>query len=300
VWSVVYTDSLSPPNNNVARDPGTSAQEQVTVNPATPSLTTVATPSTGSATTVLNDTITLSGGYHPVGTITVTLTAPDTSTVYTDVITVNGNGTYYTATQGTNPGGILPLESGTYTWHAGYADSLSPPNNLGAQDNSQNETVTVTNPNVPLTWSYWAAHTGYRPQADAWPTNTFTIGSGPSAVTYGGSKNASGQATSSMKIGGVSYSFSQLQSILAAPVTGNGVLNLAHQLIGAILNVANGAGTVVAITEIEQSSLLLYQNSLVMGSSVVTQTITPTSDPTIYNELVTLAVALEAYNSSGV
>jgi hypothetical protein len=82
----------------------------------------------------------LSGGYNPTGTITFTLTGPSNTTVYTDVVTVSGNGTYTTAT-GTNPGGYLPTGIGSYLWHATYSGDS---NNNTANDNGQNENETVS------------------------------------------------------------------------------------------------------------------------------------------------------------
>ena len=67
------------------------------------------------------------GGNNPTGTITFTLVAPAVlggGVVYTDVVTVHGNGTYDT-TKGTNPGGyLLPTTgtvTGTYQWNATYS-----------------------------------------------------------------------------------------------------------------------------------------------------------------------------------
>ena len=60
-------------------------------------------------------------GYNPTGTITFTLYAPDgTTVVYTDHVTVSGNGIYST-TSGDNPGGYIPLVAGTYQWVASYS-----------------------------------------------------------------------------------------------------------------------------------------------------------------------------------
>ncbi len=59
----------------------------------------------------LTDTATLSGGINPTGTITFTLYNPSHVAVYTDTVTVSGNGTYDTST-GTNPGGYLPTVGG--------------------------------------------------------------------------------------------------------------------------------------------------------------------------------------------
>jgi hypothetical protein len=88
----------------------------------------------------LTDTSVLSGGFNPTGTITFTLFDPSDVVVYTDVLTVAGNGTYDTST-GTNPGGFLPLVAGDYLWTASYSGDA---NNNQATDNGQNETQTVT------------------------------------------------------------------------------------------------------------------------------------------------------------
>jgi hypothetical protein len=98
--------------------------------PVAPGLTT--TPSglvvVGSG-VALNDTATLSGGFNPTGTLTFQLFAPDgTTVVYTDVVTVTGNGSYRTATQGNNPGGFVPTVPGTYNWVVSYSgDSANNP-----------------------------------------------------------------------------------------------------------------------------------------------------------------------------
>jgi hypothetical protein len=90
----------------------------------------------------LNDTALLSGGSNPTGTITFTLYNPSNVPVYTDVVTVNGNGSYDTTT-GTNPGGYLPTVAGTYLWTAVYSGDS---NNNGAADNGEHENETVISP----------------------------------------------------------------------------------------------------------------------------------------------------------
>jgi hypothetical protein len=121
-------------NNNAAISG--AEDEPVLVNPAQPAINTVAggTVVIGSG-AKLTDTAVLSGGYNPTGTITFTLYNPGNVAVYTNVVTVSGNGTYTTAT-GTNPGGYLPSETGTYLWSAVYSGDG---NNSGAADNGQNE-----------------------------------------------------------------------------------------------------------------------------------------------------------------
>ena len=71
--------------------------------------------STSAPAPALTDSATLSGGMNPTGTITFTLYSPNSTTnvVYTDKVTISGDGTYTTAA-GNNPGGYIPTQAGTY------------------------------------------------------------------------------------------------------------------------------------------------------------------------------------------
>src|SRR5687767_12302346 len=51
---------------------------------------------------------------------------------------------------------------------------------------------------------------------------------------------------SSLTLGSTSYSKADLLRILRMPVSGNGLISLAHQLIAAKLNVANGGATTIS------------------------------------------------------
>jgi len=121
--------------------------------PAT--LTTATSPNvTLSASRVtLSDSATLSGGSNPTGTITFTLTGPGNLIEFTDVVTVNGNGTY-TTLQGTNPGGFtLPTSgtvAGTYSWNATYSGD---PNNNGATASPEPTVVSPASPSLSTTAS---------------------------------------------------------------------------------------------------------------------------------------------------
>jgi hypothetical protein len=105
-----------------------------------------------------------------------------------------------------------------------------------------------------------------------------------------------------MTFGGHTYTFAKLRTILGTSVTGDALVNLGHQLIAAILNVANGAGTLTSLTLIQEASDLLFTGSaktpgpLVIGVNTVTQT----SDPALYAQLISLESQLDAYNSSGI
>jgi uncharacterized repeat protein (TIGR01451 family) len=175
-------------NNNAADDQG-DVHEQVIINPATPTLVTIASPAITLGTTAptLSDTAELSGGYFPTGTLTFTLTGPGGFS-FTDDVTVNGNGTY-TTSQGNNPGGFtLPatgMVAGTYTWTVHYSGD---DNNNAANDNGVLIEQTVVHPATPEVVT----------TAD--PTGTIQLGPTPltltdSAVLSGGYFPAGGILT---------------------------------------------------------------------------------------------------------
>lgn len=108
--------------------PGTSLGASNTGQSATVPTLTTQTPGSVSVGSPTNDSATLSGGNNPTGTITFSLTDPSNAIVYTDVVTVSGNGTYSTAAMGDNPGGFTPATLGTYQWVAAYSgDALNTP-----------------------------------------------------------------------------------------------------------------------------------------------------------------------------
>jgi hypothetical protein len=135
-WNATYSGDG---NNHTASETG-SADEQVTVNPASPTITTSANPTSATVGTLLKDTATLSGGYFPTGTITFRLTAPDGTTVVdTETVTVSGNGTYST------PAGFNATTAGTYQWSATYNGDG---NNKTVTSAAGSEPVVITNPQV--------------------------------------------------------------------------------------------------------------------------------------------------------
>src|SRR4051794_2705833 len=85
----------------------------------------------------MTDSATLSGGYTPGGTINFYVFAPEVTpnsnnnnSVYSDTVTVNGNGTY-TTSMGNHAGGYPPTVAGTYQWLAVYSGDT---NNAGSVD----------------------------------------------------------------------------------------------------------------------------------------------------------------------
>ena len=130
-WNAAYSGDV---NNNAAIE-NNDPSEAVVVSAANPNIST--TPA-GTVTVgdghSMTDTAVLSGGYHPTGTITFTLKDPSNTTVDTETVTVNGNGTYST------PTGYVPVTPDVYTWSASYSGDT---NNTAATDNGQNETETA-------------------------------------------------------------------------------------------------------------------------------------------------------------
>jgi hypothetical protein len=140
-WHAVYSGDG---NNNPAQDQG-GAQESILVNPAHPTIMTTPGGTVVVGTGIpLNDTADLEGGYFPGGTITFTLYNPSNIAVYTNVVTVNGNGVYDTATEGNNPGGYVPMVAGTYEWVATYSGDG---NNVSVASGVGDEPESVVNPN---------------------------------------------------------------------------------------------------------------------------------------------------------
>ncbi len=143
-WDARYCGDT---NNHSVGD-NNASNEQVVVSPASPSLSTTPSPTTVTLSNTspppLNDSADLTGGYSPNGTITFTLTY-NSVVVYTDHVTVSGNGTY-TTSQGDHPGGYSLPNTGTvvgvYKWAASYGGG---PNNSTAHDQGGTaEQVTVT------------------------------------------------------------------------------------------------------------------------------------------------------------
>jgi hypothetical protein len=119
-------------------------------------------------------------------------------------------------------------------------------------------------PECTLTQGYWKTHgpipTGNN--SNEWPVTSLTLGT-------------------------VDYTDLQLQSILDTPAAGNGLIALAHQLIAAKLNIANGADDSAVASDIAAADALI--GSLVippLGSGYLNPGVTSglTTALTNYNE----------------
>jgi len=140
-WRVSYSGDA---NNNPA-GPTACGAETVDVNQATPSITTTASgtvPVGGS----ISDSATLSGGFQPGGTITFKLYGPGDTTcqtaIATSTATVNGNGSYSSATFSTSA-------VGTYNWTASYGGDAD--NAAAGPTACGDEPVTVTKASPSIT-----------------------------------------------------------------------------------------------------------------------------------------------------
>jgi hypothetical protein len=136
----IVLDANQAGNGNYNAAP--QARLTLTVNKASPSIS--ATPG---APVVLNtgmsltDSVTLSGGQNLTGSITFTLLSPSNAVVYTDTVTVTGNGTYNTS-MGTSAGSAVPTLAGTYQWVATYSGDGNN-NSIGTNPGTTPESVLV-------------------------------------------------------------------------------------------------------------------------------------------------------------
>ena len=216
-WDASYSGDT---NNNTVSDTNAS-NEQVMVSPASPTLTTTpgATVVLGSG-TYLTDTALLSGSYYGIGSITFYLFAPgvtpdgtNSNNVYSNTMTVSGNGTYETVS-GSNPGGYLPTEAGTYQWVVGYSGDS---NNNGATSTFTSEPQVVSPASPTLTTT---------------PGGTVVIGSGTNlsdSARLSGSYNGIGSITFYLFAPGVTPDGTNSNNVYSNTVTvsGNGTYTTA-------------------------------------------------------------------------
>ena len=146
-WIASYTPAAADvntlPNTNLCAD----SNEDVVVNPKTPTIVTVATapdPTGLPLGNPISDTATLTGTAAPsngvFGTITFRAYGPFTNTTtctgtpaYTSVVTITGDGSYGSAS---GTGGVFtPTAAGNYNWIASYAPAAGDVNNVAKSGN---------------------------------------------------------------------------------------------------------------------------------------------------------------------
>ncbi len=139
-WNASYSGDA----DNVAQSGLAGSAERILVLPASPTLTTTASPSitlSAGGPPILSDSAVLSGGYLADGlssNITFTLDLGSTQ-VYTTSDTVTANGTY-SASYTLPTTGVV---TGTYTWHAAYSGDAD---NNAATDQGGSAEQTVVSP----------------------------------------------------------------------------------------------------------------------------------------------------------
>jgi hypothetical protein len=218
-------------------------------NPVTPQINTSQDPASGTIGTVLNDNATLSGGNNPTGTISFRLYAPGNTLVpvYTDVVTVSGNGTYHTATQGNNSGGYAAQVTGTYQWVATYTSGDS--NNNNAASNLGDEPVVISTGALPRTIGYWKNH------------ETSTDSGGYFLAP-------DGTHITSVTLGGATYTADQADAIMLLSISGgNALLQLFDQLVAYRLNLTMGSvPTAAAIAAAADGDAAIIAASVAAGA----------------------------------
>lgn len=131
-----------------------------------------------------------------------------------------------------------PLECGTDYVFRAFAHN-DPASGLGKSAFSKDQTCatlpcTGGSEGCTYTQGYWKTH-GYSPtgnNSNVWPVDNLTLGT-------------------------VSYTQAQLQSIFDTPAGGNGLISLAHQLIAAKFNIANGASDAAIASAIADADALI-------------------------------------------
>jgi hypothetical protein len=176
-WTADYNLSGSDGNNNSASDNGSSTQERLTVNPASPTIVTTANPTgtiyAGTTAPTLKDSAIVSGGYYPTGTVTFYLFKPGTTlfstanAIYSETdplsLVTNVSSPDYGKYKATTATGYnQETLTGTYQWEAFYNNDG---NNNPASDTSLStqEQVTINDQVVngeAATLGFWANKNG--------------------------------------------------------------------------------------------------------------------------------------------
>lgn len=122
------------------------------------------------------------------------------------------------------------------------------------------------------------------------PPDTFADGSASCPLTQGYWKNhSSAWETSSLTLGTSSYTANDAEKILKTPVRGDASLILAHELIAALLNLANGAPEPTSVTN------AIADADAALAAGPIPEGIAPSS--ALGQQMVTDAEILDNYNN---
>ena len=172
-WNASYSGD----NNDEPAISNNDPNERVTVSAGTPTISTIASPSTAVVGLTLQDSADLSGD-APIGSITFNLYAPGVDPTvgpfaYTETVPVNGNGIYSTLE------GFAATTVGTWHWVATYSGDTT---NTSVSSGALSEPVTVGAAQADLQ----ITKTDGKPSAVPGTSDTYTIvvtNAGPGSVT---------------------------------------------------------------------------------------------------------------------
>jgi hypothetical protein len=107
-----------------------------------------------------------------------------------------------------------------------------------------------------VTHSTWSSNVvGQTIDTDCTYTQGYWKTHGPAGCVTGNNSNE--WPVASMMLGNVNYTDSELCAILNTPANGNGLISLAHQLIAAKLNIANGADPSAILADVNAADALI-------------------------------------------
>ncbi|HEV2969671.1 MAG TPA: hypothetical protein VGY55_06750, partial [Pirellulales bacterium] len=319
-WAVSYAgDGLNLPAN----DQGGTAEQVATIK-SSPTISTSASETAGGVvgSAALGDSVAVSGGDNPTGTVTFTLTAPNGATSPAGTVTIAGDGTYNAPT-------VAATQVGVYTWHASYGgDGL----NNGAVDNGSNESITTVaaSPTLVTTASFGSGSGSVVGSAIPEDSAVLSGGyqeNGPLTFTLTAPNNSVVDTQIITPSGDGTYNTTNVSAATQAGIytwtvsyAGDGLNNSQHDQGGAAETVTTvkaspklvttasfktGSGTVVGTAIPEDSAVLSggYQESGPLtftltapnNSAVDTQTITPSGDGTYSTTNTTIATQAGTY-----
>ena len=174
-------------NNQASETNCSDANEQITVNAASPGMTTKASPATatvGVAVSTLTDTATLTGGDSPTGTVTFGLYTDNTCTMA--VMPAVGGTVALGGTSATETTSWTPPSPGTYYWLATYNGDANNSVNTSCGGSDPNEQITVNTASPGMTTQASPTSATVGVGITVTDTATLTGGDSPSGtVTFG-------------------------------------------------------------------------------------------------------------------
>jgi hypothetical protein len=156
-----------------------AAKEQIVISQASPSITTRASPTSGSVGQQLSvtDTATMTGGDNPTGSVTFTLYS-DTNCTQA-VSGVGGSGTISNSSASSAPTSWTPNATGTYSWIASYpGDADNASSMTGCGDPNEQIVISQARPSIATSASPTGGSVGQ--QIALTDTASITGGSNPS------------------------------------------------------------------------------------------------------------------------